>query len=97
MAGRVGCGGGPFWLRRVFFPLRRAVESEVLKKSQRHHHHHSMVVQTMPAPTLEVIETKLLFHLLVALLADPSGLDQGSQDRQGRVRRQVAEIVLNPS
>ena len=44
--------------------------------------------------SLEVIKTKLFFHLLVSLLANPSRLDGGRQGAQVGLRRQVGEIVF---
>src|SRR5271167_882678 len=53
-----------------------------------------MTMKTMPGPTFEVVEAKLLFQLLMGLLADPSRFDCGSQVAQVHFGWQVGKIVL---
>src|SRR5436309_11237627 len=53
-----------------------------------------MTVKAVPGSSLEVIETKFFFQLLVSLLANPSRLDGGRQGAQARLCRQVGEIVF---
>ena len=42
-------------------------------------HCHERVTMKLPGSSLEVIETKFFFQLLVSLLANPSRLDGGRQ------------------
>ena len=58
------------------------------------HCHESMTVKALPRSSLEVIEAKLLFQLLMSLFADPSRFDGGGQGAQVRFGRQVSEIVF---
>ena len=46
------------------------------------HRHECVSVKALPGPTLEVIETKFLFQLLVSLLANPPRLDGSRQAAQ---------------
>ena len=50
----------------------------MLEEGVSDHRHERMTVKALPGPSLEVIETEFLFHLLVGLLANPSCLDDGS-------------------
>jgi hypothetical protein len=70
--GRLGCGGGPAsaaWLT-LFPPEPQMLEESKGKLAQQH-----VVVQTTPAPALEVVQAQLVLELLVHLLADPACLD----------------------
>ena len=58
------------------------------------HSHERMTVKALPGSSLEVIEAEFFFQLLMALLADPSCLDGGSQGAQVRPGGQVGEIVF---
>jgi hypothetical protein len=51
-------------------------------------------MKTLPRSSLIVIETELLFQLLMDRLADPSRLDPGSQAAQIDLGWQVGEIVF---
>ena len=51
----------------------------MLEEGVSDHCHERMTMKTMPGPTFEVVEAKLLFQLLMGLLADPSRFDCGSQ------------------
>ena len=42
-----------------------------------HYRHKRMTVKALPGSSLEVVETKFFFHLLVSLLANPTRLDGG--------------------
>jgi hypothetical protein len=70
-AGKVGCGGGPLIL---FFPPC-CFEPAILEESVGDHCHERVTMQALPGSTFEVIETELLFQLLVSLLANPARLD----------------------
>ena len=65
-----------------------------MQESEGDHRHERMTVQSLPGSTLEVIETKFFFQLLVSLLANPSRLDGGRERAQVSLRRQVGEIVF---
>ena len=58
------------------------------------HCHERMTMKTMPGPAFEVVEAKLLFQLLMGLLADPSRFDFGRQVAQIHLGWQVGKIVL---
>ena len=90
MAGKLGCGGPP----ALLFPPLGGCQALMLQEQKRDQRQQGMAVQTPPRAALEVIETKLLFHLLVRLLAHPPCLDEPSETLQRRVGRQVREIVL---
>src|SRR6188472_1948947 len=53
-----------------------------------------MAVETLPGSPFEVIEAKLLFQLLMGLLANPSCLDGGRQGTQTGRCGQIGEIVF---
>ena len=76
IAGRLGLGGGPGsdGVGALFSP-----EPEVLEEGEGELAQERVVVQAAPAPALEVVQAQLILHLLVHLLADPAGLDQGGQ------------------
>jgi hypothetical protein len=63
----VGRGGGPL----ILFPAC-CLEPAILEESVGDHRHERMTVKALPGSALEVIETKLFFQLLVALLAGDS-------------------------
>ena len=58
------------------------------------HCHERMTMKTMPGPAFEVVEAKLLFQLLMGLLADPSRFDFGRQVAQIHLGWQVGKIVF---
>src|SRR5665811_786906 len=66
----------------------------MLEECIRDHCHESVTMKALPGSSLEVVETKFLFQLLMGLLADPSRLDCGGQGAQVRPRGQVGEIVF---
>jgi hypothetical protein len=66
----------------------------VLQEGEGEHRHERMAVETLPGSPFEVIEAKLLFHLLMCLLANPPCLDGSSQSAQIGRSRQIGEVVL---
>src|SRR4051812_11117576 len=90
-AGRLGRGGGPGsgGGATLFSP-----EPQVLQEGEGEPAQERVVVQAAPGAALEVVEPQLLLELLVRLLAHPARLDQRRQLLQGRVRREVREVVL---
>jgi hypothetical protein len=60
----------------LFFPPR-VCEATVLQEGVGNHSHQSVTMKTLPRSPLEVIKPKLLFQLLMRLLANPSCLDGG--------------------
>ena len=66
----------------------------MLEKGEGDHGHKRVSMQTAPGTAFEVIEAEFLLELLMGLLADPARLDGGRQRLQGRVGRQVGEIVF---
>src|SRR4051794_41643755 len=91
MAGRLGPGGGPGSApAAVLFPP----EPQVLQEGEGEQAQERVVVEAAPAPALEVVQPQLVLGLLVQLLAHPAGLDQGGQDLERRLGRQVREVVL---
>src|SRR5690349_15201895 len=95
-AGRLGEGGGPGTRGWIFPRPRPAVrgEAQVLQIGERNAGHQRMPVQPGPRASLEMAQAELLFELLVRLLARPARLDRGGEGAQGRLGRQVAEVVL---
>src|SRR3954453_2583785 len=92
MAGRLGRGGGPgSGGGATLFPP----EPQVLQEGEGEPAQERVVVQPPPGAALEVVEAQLLLELLVRLLAHPARLDQRRQLLQGRVRREVREVVLS--
>ena len=77
MAGSVGWGGGPGSPPVIFSPLQLVGEAEMLEEREGDHDQDGVMVQTMPAAPLEVIESEFLFQLLMGLFANPSRLDGG--------------------
>src|SRR3954453_16484699 len=93
-AGRLGRGGGPgSGGGAMFFPP----EPQVRKEGEGEPAQERVVVQPAPGAALEVVEAQLLLELLVRLLAHPARLDGPRQLLQGRVRREVREIVRAPA
>src|SRR3954468_2683555 len=94
---RRGTGGGRGWggaagsggVATLFPP-----EPQVLQEGEGEPAQERVVVQAAPGAALEVVEPQLLLELLVRLLAHPARLDQRRQLLQGRVRREVREVVL---
>ena len=66
----------------------------MLEEGVSDHRHKRMTVKALPGSSLEVVEAKFLFQLLMGLLADPPRLDGGSQGAQVGLCRQVSEIVF---
>ena len=93
-AGRLGLGGGPDLARLILFSPLRLSEAVGLKEEEGDHGHERMPIEPLPGSPLEVVEAKLLLHLLMRLLADPSRLDRAGQALEWRVGGQVGEIVL---
>ena len=91
IAGRLGPGGGPGsgGVLALFPP-----EPQVLEESKGELAQKGVVVQAAPAPALKVIETQLVLHLLVHLLADPARLDQGGQGRERGIGREIGQVVF---
>ena len=58
------------------------------------HCHERVTMKAVPRPSLEVVEAKFLFQLLMSLLTDPSRLDGGSQGAQVHPGWQVGKIVF---
>jgi len=89
--------GRQAWLRRrsvdSFFPSR-CFEATVLQEGEGEHGHERMAVKTLPRSPFEVVEAKLLFQLLMGLLANPSCLDGGRQGAQIGRSRQIGEVVF---
>ena len=51
----------------------------MLQEGEGDHRKQRVMMQTDPRASLEVIEAKLLFHLLVRLLARPARFDRGNE------------------
>lgn len=89
--------GGHGWLRRrpvdSFFPPR-VCEAAVLQEGVCNHSHQGVTMKTLPRSPFEVIESKLLFQLLMRLLANPSCLDGRGQCAQIGRRGQIGQIVF---
>ena len=66
----------------------------MLEESVSDHGHECMTMETLPGSSLEVIEPKFLFQLLMGLFANPSRFDRGSQCVQIRLGRQIGEIIF---
>src|SRR5271154_7355583 len=66
----------------------------MLEEGVSDHRHERVTMKTLPEPPFEVVEAKFLFQLLMGLLADPSGLDCGSQVAQVHLGWQVGKIVF---
>ena len=91
IAGKLGRGGGPPWVGGAgLFPP----EPQMLEESESELARKRVVVQTAPAPALEMVEARFLLHPLVHLLADPAGLDRRGRDLEWRVARQVGRIIF---
>ena len=65
-----------------------------LEEGEGDHRHERMAVKSLPGSPFEVVEPKLLFQLLMGLLANPTCLDGGSQSAQIGRSRQIREICL---
>jgi hypothetical protein len=66
----------------------------MLKEGEGEHGHECMAVKALPGSALEVVETELLFQLLMGLLANPSRLDGCGQGAQAGRGRQIGEVVF---
>ncbi len=85
-AGRLGWGGGPAPVcPSILFPP----EPQVLEEGEGELAQKHVMMKPAPAPALEVVEAEFILHLLVHLLADPTGLDQGRQ----RLERRIGRVV----
>ena len=65
-----------------------------MQEGEGEHRHERVAVKTLPGSSFEVVEAKFLFQLLMGLLANPSGLDGGSQAAQIGRSRQIGEVVF---
>ena len=65
----------------LFFPPHFC-KAAMLEEGVSNHCHERMTVKAVPGPSLEVVEAKFLFQLLMGLLGNPPCLD-------ARVRRSV--------
>ena len=63
----------------------------MLEEGLSDHRPERVTMKTLPGPPFEVVEAKFLFQLL---MADPSGLDCGSQVAQVHLGWQVGKIVF---
>ena len=94
IAGSVITGSGtPFFPGRTGSRCARTLLQRQEAVGQ--HHQAGVVVEPPPRPALEVVQAQLLLHLLVALLHRPAALPQPDRLDPARVRRQVAEGVLD--
>lgn len=91
-SGKLGDGGGPGRRRDAcrFFALSAQPQPPRLQKQQRRHGQQRMMAQSMPRSALEMVQTQLLFHLLMRLFARPSRLDRARQFHGKRVPVPVA-------
>jgi hypothetical protein len=78
----------------ILFSPSRFFEATVLQEGEGEHRHERVAVKTLPGSSFEVVEAKFLFQLLMGLLANPSGLDGGSQAAQIGRSRQISEVVF---
>ena len=67
---------------------------QMLENGKGDHRHERVMVQAAPTATLEVIKADLLLHLLVHLLADPTGLDRRRQALQRDIFNMIAQVVF---
>ena len=66
----------------------------MLEEGVSDHRHERMTMQALPGSTLEVIEAKFFFQLLMSLFANPSRFDGGRQGAQVGLCRQVGEVIF---
>jgi hypothetical protein len=78
----------------ILFSPPRSFEATELEEGEGEHRHERMAVKPLPGSPFEVVEPKLLFQLLMGLLANPTCLDGGSQSAQIGRSRQIGEIVF---
>ena len=78
----------------ILFSPPRCFETAVLQESEGEHRHERMAVEALPGSTLEVIEPKFFFQLLMSLLVNPPRFDGGRQGAQVSLCRQVGEIIF---
>ena len=65
------------WTVDSFFPPRLC-ETAMLEECVGDHSHERVTMKALPGSSLEVIEPKFLFQLLMGLFANPSRFDRGS-------------------
>ena len=78
----------------ILFSPPRSFEATLLQEGEGEHRHERMAMKTLPGSPFEVVEAKLLFQLLMGLLANPSRLDGGCQAAQIGRSRQIGEVVF---
>jgi len=88
ISGNDGLGGGSLRLCFIF------ELTQVLQEGEGDHSQQRMMVQADPRTTLEVVESELLLHLLMRLLADPACLDRSSEGLKGGLLRVIGHVVL---
>jgi hypothetical protein len=71
IAGRLGCGGGPFG----FFPPWHGRKPLVLQEAECDERHQRVPMQPAPRAAFKVVKAQLLFELLMRLLAHPTCFD----------------------
>ena len=76
----------------ILFSPPRSFEATELEEGEGDHRHERMAVKSLPGSPFEVVEPKLLFQLLMGMLANPTCLDGGSQSAQIGRSRQIGEI-----
>src|SRR6516165_2921957 len=92
--------GGQSWLRRrpveSFFPPC-CCEPAMLEEGVSDHRHKRMTVKALPGSSLGMVKTKLFFHLLVSLLANPALCNWPDHPHIGRVHLEVPRNTDCPS
>ena len=79
----------------ILFSPPRSFEATELEEGEGEDRHERMAaVKSLPGSPFEVVEPKLLFQLLMGLLAKSTCLDGGSQSAQIGRSRQIGEIVF---
>jgi hypothetical protein len=78
----------------ILFSPHRSFEATELEEGEGEHRHERMAVKSLPGSPFEVVEPKLLFQLLMGLLANPTCLDGGSQSAQIGRSRQIGKVVF---
>jgi len=67
----------------------------MLEEGVSDHRHKRMTVKALPGSSLEVVKTELFFHLLVSLLANPTRLDGGCQQRYSNAATWSSPVSSN--
>ena len=78
----------------ILFSPPRSFEATELEEGEGDHRHERMAVKSLPGSPFEVVEPKLLFQLLMGLLANPSSLDRRSQGAQIGRSGQIGKVVF---